>query len=116
MTHCYIAYHHNAGADDEHVVVKIGFSANPASRFRELCAMSWICPKWIEATTRNTSAKGSDIERFMHEYLRVHRIHHEWFHVPRTALQDAKRAVWDRFGEAFVLEDVSDEDGLENVA
>jgi len=108
MSRCYIAYLPNAGFDENHVVVKIGFSSNPYGRFLELCAMSWIGPQSMEATTENTAAKGSDIEQFMHTLLRAHRVHHEWFHVPYADLAAAKQAVWDRFGEAFTPEGLSD--------
>jgi hypothetical protein len=110
MSQAYIAYLHNAGLDDDHVVVKIGFSNNPARRFRQMAAMSWIGPKWIEASTKNTATAGSEIELFLHNFLRLHRIHHEWFHVPREELAKAKNAVWSKFGECFVLDDISDED------
>lgn len=113
MNQCYIAYLHNAGIDDDHVVVKIGFSKNPGYRFRELCSMSWIGPKWIDATSRNTKTAGSEIEKFMHDFLYRHRVHHEWFHVPRAELDAAKKAVWKRFGETFSLHDVSDDPELE---
>jgi hypothetical protein len=116
LTRAYIAYMYNAGADDQHGVVKIGFSKNPASRFDEMAAMSWIGPKWIEATTKNTAALGSDIERFLHNQLRSHRVHHEWFHVPRDELAAAKQAVWTQFGESFFLLDISDEDWEEKAA
>jgi len=110
VSHCYVAYHHNAGFDDDHIVVKIGHSKNPSSRFKELVAMSWIGPKWIEVTTRNTDVHGSEIERFMHEFLKSHRVHHEWFHVPREDLARAKSAVWQKYGESFGFHDISDED------
>lgn len=110
MSQCYIAYLYNAGIDEDHQVVKIGHSIDPSSRFAKMVAMSWIGPKWLDVTTKNTASRGSSIELFMHDFLKSHRIHHEWFHVPREALQSAKNAVWQRFGESFVLHDVSDQD------
>jgi hypothetical protein len=108
MNQCYIAYQFGAAQDDEHLVLKIGFSKNPSSRFAELQAMSWKGPNWMEATTRNTACLGSEIERFLHDQLAVYRIHHEWFHVTRVALDAVKNDVWRRFGESFARVDVSD--------
>jgi hypothetical protein len=110
VTRCYIAYQYDQALSPEFVVVKIGFSKNPTVRFSELQAMSWNGPKWIEATTQNTSVLGSTIERFLHDHLAAYRVHHEWFHVSRNALDAAKNEVWRRFGESFALEDLSDID------
>lgn len=112
MTHCYIAQLANAGFDADHVVVKIGFSENPRGRFQALVAMSWIGPSRIYATTRRGNTPGREIEQFLHRHLRTHNIHHEWFHMPRSALEHAKEIVWDRYGETFELLDVSDVETL----
>lgn len=110
MTHCYIAQIANAGVDDEHVVVKIGYSRNPATRFQCLVAMSWIGPNFIHATTKKGNTPGDQIERFLHAHLNSYRVHHEWFHLPREVLNQAKELVWDRYGETFELLDISDID------
>lgn len=102
MSQCYIAYQSDAGEDERHVVVKIGFSENPHNRFEQLQAMSWKPPQSFEATSGASQTTGNEIERYLHDYLARYRIHHEWFHLPKEALEDAKEHVCRKFNEVFV--------------
>lgn len=113
MSHCYIAYVHKAGLTEDMVVVKIGHSKDPSYRFSQLCAISWIMPSWIEATTASTEWRGSEIELYMHERLARERVHHEWFHVERDRLKTVKAEVEDAFGVTWVLDDVSDKENMD---
>lgn len=114
MSHCYFAFIDGA-AMDGHEVLKIGQSKNPWWRFKELGTMAWIGPTHMEITSRNTDVAGAEIERFLHEFLKKHRIHGEWFHVPQDDLDLARRAVWQQFGEAFSLTDVSHVGGFDDL-
>lgn len=113
MSHCYIAYIPNAGLSEDMLVVKIGHSKSPSSRFEQLCAMGWLMPAWIEATTASDEHRGSEIELFMHERLGKSRIHHEWFHVRDEALDQVKTEVERAFGVAWFLDNVSDKENLD---
>lgn len=112
MSQCYIAYIPNAGLTKEMRVVKIGYSVSPSARFEQLCAMGWLMPGWIEATTLNSIYHGSEIERFMHDKLRLDRVHHEWFHVADSVLQEAKKSAEYEFDVSWVLDDISDRENL----
>ncbi len=113
MTQCYIAYIPNAGLSEDMLVVKIGYSKCPSSRFEHLCAMGWLMPSWIEATTAKDNCRGSEIELFMHERLAKARIHHEWFHVRDDALELVKSEVEKAFGVSWVLDNISDRENME---
>ena len=113
MTQCYIAYIPKAGFAEDMKVVKIGYSKSPSSRFEQLCAMGWLMPSWIEATTVSDEHRGSEIELFMHERLAKARIHHEWFHVRDDALEQVKAEVESAFGVTWFLDNVRDKENLE---
>lgn len=109
MSHCYIAFVEEFG-HAEHVTVKIGHTKNLTARFRQLSAEGWISPFCIEATALTPDHHGREIETFMHDRLARFRIHHEWFHVPITALDEAKGAVAVSYGVQFDFYDLSDID------
>lgn len=106
---CYLIFIEGAGQAG-HEVVKIGHSNNPAKRFMQLSHMGWIAPTHMEATGKNAQVPGVEIEKFLHDRLNKHRVHGEWFHVPRGELLDAKDAVWKSFGTVFMLIEVGDWD------
>ena len=109
MSHCYFAFVFTDRCEEHHHVLKIGHSKNPWSRFNDLRRMAWVGPHVLEITTRNNpSNSGFEIEQFLHNHLKKHRIHDEWFYVPHEDLEAAKVVVWQKFGEAFVLDDISD--------
>lgn len=108
MNHCYFAYAQSSCP--EFVVAKVGVTNKPERRYQELNTESWLGLSDMEISSGKVRPDGRPIERFLHEFLKGYRIHHEWFAMPPAILVEAQKAVQEKFGEIFLL--VTNEEGF----